>query len=192
VIKSVVFDCFGVLVPDKLTLLFSEYNLSIEQKLPISDAVKAYDLGHSDFDVVIEAVVAATALNQVQAEEWFDDRLLRFDEKLLKTIHELKTRGLHTGVLSNTGVAAFNRLFPVDLQSKTFSTVLLSGDVGLVKPDPAIFELFLRRSEISAQETLFIDDRQHNVDIAQRLGIQAYLYTTYESFMTDIQSLFTQ
>jgi HAD superfamily hydrolase (TIGR01509 family) len=190
VIKSVIFDCFGVLVPDKLTLLFSTYSLSSEQKIPISDAVKAYDLGYADFSVVIEAVVATTDLTTDQAEVWFDEKNLHIDRTLLETIRELKTQGFYTGVLSNTGVASFNKLFSLELQAETFVDVVLSGAVGLIKPDPAIFELSLQKSGVPAHETLFIDDRLHNVTVAEQMGMRAYLYTTYEAFVHDHTELF--
>ena len=48
----------------------------------------------------------------------------------------------------------------------------------LTKPDPKIFETVLRRSQLQAAETLFIDDVKENCESAARLGIQVLHETT--------------
>lgn len=54
-----------------------------------------------------------------------------------------------------------------------FKDVLISARVGLVKPEPAIFELMLSQFGLAADECLFIDDSLDNVQAAQALGIDA-------------------
>jgi Haloacid dehalogenase-like hydrolase len=51
--------------------------------------------------------------------------------------------------------------------------IIVSGREGLVKPDPRIFELFLTRFELSAQEVFFIDDSIRNVSAARAVGMHA-------------------
>jgi len=50
---------------------------------------------------------------------------------------------------------------------------LVSGEVGLVKPDPEIFELALDRFGLSRENCLFIDDNEPNVVGARQVGIAA-------------------
>jgi 2-haloacid dehalogenase len=52
--------------------------------------------------------------------------------------------------------------------------VLLSGEVGMAKPDPEIFHELCRRFGLRPESTLFIDDRAANVDAARRLGFTAH------------------
>lgn len=51
-----------------------------------------------------------------------------------------------------------------------FETILVSGEVGLIKPDPAIYRLMLKKTGQPASECLFIDDSAKNVAAAQALG----------------------
>lgn len=53
-----------------------------------------------------------------------------------------------------------------------FESILLSGEVKLVKPDPRIFTLLLNRIGRRAQECLLIDDSEQNIAAARRLGFQ--------------------
>jgi 2-haloacid dehalogenase len=53
-----------------------------------------------------------------------------------------------------------------------FDAVLISGDVGVAKPDPRIFEHFLARHGLAAESTIYIDDAEANVAAARGLGFQ--------------------
>jgi len=57
-----------------------------------------------------------------------------------------------------------------------FDRVIISGDVGLAKPDPAIFSLALAACGLEARETVFIDDAPANVAVARELGLDAILF----------------
>lgn len=54
-----------------------------------------------------------------------------------------------------------------------FDGILVSGDVGLKKPDPAIFELFLQRFGLDAGSSFYVDDSIRNVETARQLGFHA-------------------
>lgn len=58
-----------------------------------------------------------------------------------------------------------------------FDGVVVSGEEGLVKPDPAIFELIVRRFKLSPPTCLFVDDSQANIDAARALGFQVHHFT---------------
>ena len=57
-----------------------------------------------------------------------------------------------------------------------FRDILVSGEVGLTKPDPAIYALALTRFGHAPGEALFIDDRQDNVEAAGRCGFVAHRF----------------
>jgi 2-haloacid dehalogenase len=54
-----------------------------------------------------------------------------------------------------------------------FEAILVSGDVRLVKPDPAIFRLLIQRHDLEPARTVFIDDSALNVRAASELGFRA-------------------
>jgi 2-haloacid dehalogenase len=55
-----------------------------------------------------------------------------------------------------------------------FDGIIVSADEGLVKPDPAIFELFLKRYGLGAPDCLFIDESAANIDAARQLGMATH------------------
>lgn len=50
--------------------------------------------------------------------------------------------------------------------------IVVSGDEKLIKPDPEIWNVLLERYQIKAQESVFIDDNQKNIEVAQSLGFK--------------------
>jgi 2-haloacid dehalogenase len=82
----------------------------------------------------------------------------------------LKQAGVPVCALSNYNRQKFDiacELFPFLM---TFDELVLSGDVGLVKPDAEIFELLIGRCGLDVGRTVFIDDSIANVATAARLG----------------------
>jgi HAD superfamily hydrolase (TIGR01509 family) len=82
----------------------------------------------------------------------------------------LKQAGVPVHALSNYNRQKFDmacKLFPF---LEAFDELVLSGDVGLVKPDAQIFELLIRRCGLDVGRTAFIDDSIANVATAARLG----------------------
>lgn len=61
-----------------------------------------------------------------------------------------------------------------------FRDIVVSGEVKLLKPDPAIYYLALDRFALKPAEALLIDDREINVEGARAIGMQAHLFTGAE------------
>ncbi len=59
-----------------------------------------------------------------------------------------------------------------------FRDIVVSGEVKLLKPDPAIYFLALDRFRLNPREALFVDDRAINVAAAEAVGMHAHLFTT--------------
>jgi 2-haloacid dehalogenase len=68
-----------------------------------------------------------------------------------------------------------------------FDGVLISGHVGLTKPDPAIYRSFCSRFGVNAREALFVDDIAANVDTARTLGFTGIVFTDAASLRRDLQ-----
>ena len=68
-----------------------------------------------------------------------------------------------------------------------FRDIVVSGDEKLIKPDPAIFELCLKRNKLKANDCLFIDDSEKNVKGAQAVGMQAHHFTSAEKLRADLK-----
>ena len=69
-----------------------------------------------------------------------------------------------------------------------FRDIVVSGEVKLLKPDPAIYFLALDRFGLKPSEALFIDDRAINVEGARAVGMRAHLFTSAEDLRNRLQA----
>ena len=70
-----------------------------------------------------------------------------------------------------------------------FRDIVVSGDVGLLKPDPAIYRLLLDRHRLEADRAVFIDDSPANVEGARAVGMHALRFTGPEALRLDLRAL---
>ena len=69
-----------------------------------------------------------------------------------------------------------------------FRDIVVSGEVRLLKPDPAIYYLALDRFGLRPQDALFVDDRLINVEGAEAVGLRGHLFTTAEGLRTRLEA----
>jgi 2-haloacid dehalogenase len=69
-----------------------------------------------------------------------------------------------------------------------FRDIVVSGEVKLLKPDPAIYYLALDQFGLRPREALFVDDRLINVEAAQAIGMHAHLFTTAEDLRARLEA----
>jgi 2-haloacid dehalogenase len=67
--------------------------------------------------------------------------------------------------------------------------IIISGEVGTIKPEPEIFQVALRRIGRPAQECLFIDDASANIDQAQKIGFVTVLFESPEQLEEELHRL---
>lgn len=99
---------------------------------------------------------------------------------------QLRTAGLRTGILSNMGdtvLASIEREFA---WLANFDVLVWSFQLGIAKPDPAIYHYILEKLGTGPEETLFIDDKRVNIEAAQALGMVGMEFTTIEKLRTDL------
>ncbi len=70
-----------------------------------------------------------------------------------------------------------------------FRDVAVSGYERLVKPDPELFRILLRRNNIAPSQAVFIDDSLRNVEAANALGLQGVHFTSPETLERELRSL---
>lgn len=94
-------------------------------------------------------------------------------------LDELAERGVPLYALSNWSAETFPlvRLDPAYAFLDRFERIVVSGELGLVKPDPAIYRHLLETIDRPAERCLFIDDNPENVAAATRLGLRAHRFT---------------
>ena len=97
-----------------------------------------------------------------------------------------KRAGLLTGLLSNSWGNEYRR----EGWDEMFDAVVISGEVGMRKPEPEIFAHVLELLGVRADETVFVDDLTPNVDAARALGLVAAHHTSYDETATELERLF--
>ena len=70
-----------------------------------------------------------------------------------------------------------------------FDHIVASCDVRLVKPDERIYQIALDKAGCLAGEAVFIDDRQVNIDAAEKLGIKGILYQNTPQTIQDFRKM---
>jgi len=73
-----------------------------------------------------------------------------------------------------------------------FDVVFCSGDEGLIKPDPMVFRVTLKRLGVESGEAVFIDDTKKHVDAARRQGLHGIIFTTAEALEDDLARLLNE
>lgn len=106
----------------------------------------------------------------------------------LRAMRALREAGFRVYGLSNINEFVMpyirERLFAADgLRMEDYIELpFLSYEMGLLKPDPAIFRSMIERSGLKPERTLFIDDSEQNINSARELGFQVYLAAPQEDF----------
>ena len=91
------------------------------------------------------------------------------------------------GVLTNADSDEIERIVRHYSLKGYFDGLVVSSAVGLIKPEPEIFELACRRLDVQPEETMFIDDRQVNVDGADRAGLNGILFRDAQTLERELQ-----
>ncbi len=102
------------------------------------------------------------------------------DDAALAYAVELQGReNLTIGVISNTNAAHVLWLDEYVPELKELDVVMMSNEVGLTKPDPAIFSLMLELLEVEPAQAIFIDDIEINTHAAAKLGISTLVHSDW-------------
>ena len=90
------------------------------------------------------------------------------DEAMLTAVRAARAAGVRTGMLSNSwGADRYDR----EALAELFDAWVISGEVGMRKPDPGIYELAAERLGLPAALIVFVDDLPGNLKPARALGM---------------------
>jgi len=104
-------------------------------------------------------------------------------------VEKLANTGIPLFALTNFSAETFPQFFVENSYMRHFKDVLVSGEVGLVKPDPRIFALSIKRFAVEPGATLFIDDRESNILAAKKAGFQTHLFESPERLAKELKRL---
>ncbi len=111
-------------------------------------------------------------------------------EGTVQILRQLKAAGVPLYAITNFAADTLDEaktIYP--FLAESFIDIVVSGDEKLLKPDPAIFQVLLRRQKLQAQDCVFVDDSPKNVTAAAALGFHALHFTGPETFGEELRAL---
>lgn len=149
------------------TVCTHEWNRSQDAGRSFAEGARLLTLEHPDKAELIEAYGAR-----------FDEMMAGAIAGTVEILAELRQRGTPLYGLTNFSAETYPcALARFDFLG-WFRGVLVSGEVGAIKPDPRIYELLLERFAIDPHQAVYIDDVAVNAAAAQALGIHGIHFTT--------------
>ncbi|MEU0516933.1 HAD family phosphatase [Streptosporangium sp. NPDC006007] len=107
-------------------------------------------------------------------------------EPMYGMLREARAAGLRTCLLSNS----WDNEYPRHDWEDLFDAVVISGEVGMRKPEPRIFEHALGEVDLTGPECVFIDDIEANITAARALGIVGVHHRDPDLTITELEGLF--
>ena len=136
------------------------------------------ELALVEFERALADALAAEG-SRVEAEglvtQMFAD-LTHYEESMTSLVGRARSAGVRTALLSNSWGNDYDR----SDWDALFDAVVISGEVGLRKPEPEIFTLALDHLGLAAADCVFVDDLPHNVEAATRLGMAGVVHRSFE------------
>lgn len=170
-IHAVIFDCFGVLVHGSLNHLRS---LAPPEHLDeLNNLSHNSDYGYVSQEEYLQGVGELLGRTPQEIFDIIHAQYVRNEEMITLV------RALHgqykTALLSNVGRGVISQLFPHDELEELFDVVVLSSEVGMVKPNADIYEFAAQKLGVTPEECLMIDDLEANIAGAKAVGMSGHI-----------------
>jgi putative hydrolase of the HAD superfamily len=186
-IKAVIFDCFGVLVSESwIAFKHRHFADDAEKVREATDLMQQADAGLLSQADFIHQVAVLSGLSERQVRAELDGNLP--NEALFAYIRDELKPKYRIGMLSNAGADWLHELFTDD-QLALFDATALSFETGVTKPSTEAYEAIASKLGVEPQEAIFIDDQERHCAGAREAGMQALLFTGFEQFRSDLESL---
>jgi 2-haloacid dehalogenase len=195
---AIIFDLGGVLIDwnpyylycDKLGMTPQDVDRFLKE-VAFSEWNKQNDRGRSFAESTVELSAAFPQYRELIHA--YDDRYLESIggafQPVVELVRKLKKASLPLYVLSNWPTEKFALVRPQYEFFNWFDDMIISGEVGMIKPDHDIFELLLQRIGRSAEECVFIDDHAPNITAAGEIGFQTILFESASQLETELKKM---
>jgi putative hydrolase of the HAD superfamily len=199
-LRAVVFDYGNVLCqpqqPSDVEVMATVCGLPVARFQQLYWKLRVpYDRGELNGEAYWAAVAAehgrvldgqqVSELTTLDAKSWS-----RPNRATIEWVKQLRRAGLGLGILSNMPFEISRYLMAHCEWLALFDSFTFSCDVGQVKPDPAIYQICLKKLKLAAAEVLFLDDIAANVEGACALGIHGLIFDTVEQTVARVKQRF--
>jgi epoxide hydrolase-like predicted phosphatase len=131
--------------------------------------------------------LVSTTGDPVRAEGLLTRMFAGFErsEDMHGVVRRVRAAGFKTALLSNS----WGMDYPRAGWEELFDVTVISGEVGLRKPEPEIYELCARQLAVPTSACVFVDDLAPNVKGAAAVGMVGVLHRTYEETVAELEAL---
>jgi len=187
-IKAIVFDCFGVLVGHGYWDIYEMAggNLSRDRGF-VDEQIHAANSGLITSAQLSQNISQKLGMTESEWSRFVDERekpnesLFHYIQTILKPSHKI-------GLLSNAGVGVVERKIPANLLS-LFDAVVVSGEVGYMKPDRQIYTIAHERLDVLPDEVVFVDDVASYLEGARSVGMHTIHYKDRTSLQQELEQI---
>lgn len=172
-IKAIIFDCFGVLAESGWGLIDDSLKPTDEQWEEMSAISHACDMGIIPMHDLVQGFADILGVKDEEVSKIIASQ--RKNLPLLRAIETLQEDYV-IAMLSNVGSSFIEDYFS-SAEKGLFSEMMLSSDIGITKPNPAIYHYAATKLGLRPEECLFIDDSSVNVVAAEAEGMKGLIYT---------------
>ncbi len=195
-ITTVIFDIGNVLTDFRWKDFVAGFDYSDEIKERVGRAAmgsKAWD----DFDrglpeeTVLEEFVKNDPGVEKELREMFKDigGTLKMFETSIPWLEDLKRQGYRRLILSNLSQKTVRECAHALKFLDHVDGGILSYRVGMIKPEPGIYRLLIKRYDLVPEECVFIDDREENIITAKGFGINGIVFTDRKTVLKELEKL---
>jgi epoxide hydrolase-like predicted phosphatase len=109
------------------------------------------------------------------------------DQPMIEAVASAREAGVRTGLISNSWGSRDQ--YDPQMLERLFDGVVISGEVGMHKPNADIFQLGAERAGVAPQDAVFVDDLRENCDGAEAVGMTAILHRGAETTIPELERL---
>lgn len=188
-VRAVIFDFFDVIRDDGLNRWLRKHGLTKSGKfLEITD--KNDRGGYTNYEFFADLGKLTGESGQEVLDEMENNNQL--NEKLVTYITEKLKDRYKIGLISNSESPYLRNELDKFRLEPLFDVIVISSEVGSIKPEPEIFQTALERLNVMPGESVFIDDNSSYVDAAKKLGLEGIVYRDFKSFSNEIEAIITK
>jgi epoxide hydrolase-like predicted phosphatase len=196
-IQAVIFDLGGVLVrtedrtprtslAERLGLTYIELGELVFDSQSSHQAMRGEITTEEHWDTVRKKLgLSKEEYPRVPLEFWGGDKL---DEDLVNYLRGLRPQ-YKTALLSNAWDDLRQMIEEVWDFADAFDQIVISAEVGMVKPEPPIYEMVVADLDVKPGEAVFVDDFPENVAGAKAVGLEAIQFISPQQTLQDLEKL---
>ncbi len=161
---------------------------ALEAELNPIHALERGQIAVPDFERKLAAVLRRRDGGPVAPEGLIERMFAHFEHQpqMSALVRRARTAGIRTALLSNS----WGNRYPRDTWDGMFDAIVISGEVGLRKPEPDIYRYAADAVGLKPDECVFVDDMKPNVTGAQAVGMTAIHHTGYDDTLRELEALF--